>query len=342
MSKVKQLIILLDSLEKKEFDKIVKIYLQNEYNYKSIIFTDGKDDTGIDIKVFDFDGQKIQFQLTTQKSGTRTDFNSFNAKLVKDLEKAKINHENYGYRDKLIFFYSKVLTNAKIREYEKLAFKNYGINLELIEANRIAEEAENIFEIQLELYKISELDKFNINNSQFDNQLLYDLLSFGKPTEFKIQVIDSFILQQFYLHKKLTKREIITSCEEKFNVKENETFYDRLLSKFQTERKIIKNKNEGDFSLTDSEEFNLQKKNEQFQIDKNIFINGIQGILKSFNQEAHIDDFIQELTKLYVENFSTDLNEIISNESEFQISSFFMSFSKFVEQKPKGTLPLVV
>lgn len=336
MAKTKQLIILLDSLENKEFDKIVKIYLQKEYNYSSIVFTDGNGDTGIDLKVFDFEGQKIQYQLTTRKSSSKSELNSFNTKLIEDLEKAKINYTEYDYKDKLIFFYSKALTNAKIREYEKLAFKEYGINLELIEANRIAEESENIFEIQSELYKINELDKFKADNSHFDNQLFYDLLSFGKPTEFKIQVIDSFVLQLFYLNEKLTKEEIIKSCEEKFSVKENEVFYERLLSKFQTERKIVKDKNDGKYSLTFDEKNNLKKKNEQFEIDKNIFIKGILDILTTYNQEGFLDNYVTELKQLYIDNFSTDLTEIIANDTEFHISSIFKPFTKFIELKIKN------
>lgn len=338
MSKTKQLITLIESLEKKEFDKIVKIYLQREYNYETIVFTDGKDDTGIDIKVFDFQSQKIQYQLTTQKSTTKSESSSFNNKLLEDLEKARLNHTEFGYKDKLIFFYSKTLTNVKIREYEKLAFKDYGITLELIEANRLAEESENLIEIQAELYKINELDKFKADNSQFDNNLFYDLLSFGKPTEFKIQVIDSFVLQLFYFKDRLTKEEIIKACEEQFSVKENEVFYERLLSKFQTDRKISKDKISDFYSLTYDEKIFLKKKNKQFDLDKHIFIKGINDILRHNNQEENINEYIKELKQLYVDNFNTDLTDVISNGAEFNISSIFKPFTKFIENKLKNKI----
>jgi hypothetical protein len=143
--------------KKKEFDKVVKTYLKEILNFTHIVNTDGKDDGGLDIKVFSLNGSKIQFQLTTQKSATKQEKSQFDKKLKEDLAKAKINKEEYGYDSKLIFFYSKRLTNKVIREYERLAFRDYSINLELIDANRIAEESEDFVEIQRAIYKLNEI-----------------------------------------------------------------------------------------------------------------------------------------------------------------------------------------
>ncbi|WP_330442821.1 hypothetical protein [Flavobacterium sp. C4GT6] len=331
MSQTKQLILLFDSLEKREFDKIIKIYLNKEYGYESIIFTDGKNDSGIDIKVFDFKSQKIQYQLTTQKSSSKSDKNSFEKKLIEDLIKAKKNVDEHGYKDKLIFFYSKPLTNERINNYVKLAFKEYDIHLEIIESNRLAQECENIIEIQEELYKINELDKFKVSSTHFENTLFYDLLSFGRPTEFKTQVIESFVLQLFYSEEKITKDFIIKSCEEKFEVIENDVFYDRLLNRFLTDKKIIKHKPDQSYSLTAHEKENLKIKNEQFGLDKTLFVNDIGKILENHGQELLIDEYIVKLKELYVENFNTDLKDVLSNETEFHITSIFKPFISFVE-----------
>ncbi|MBF02202.1 MAG: hypothetical protein CMP76_02785 [Flavobacterium sp.] len=335
MSVTKQLVLLLGSLEKKEFDKIVKIYLQNEYDSKAIVFTDGKDDIGLDIKVFDYNGRDIQYQLTIQKSTTASERSSFENKLFEDLEKANINAKNYGYSNNLIFFYSHPLTNKRIRTYTKIAFKDYNINLELIEANRIAQEAEEILEIQRELYKISELDKFKASDSHFDNTLFYDLLSFGRPTEFKIQVIESFILQLFCSIDKLTKERIIELCKEKFHVDENDDFYDRMLGRFMTEKKIYKDKTDQSFSLTPKEKAFLKGKNEQFEIDKTVFLKNISAILIEHGQIDYIDDYVRELKQLYIDNFNTDLKDVISNETEFHVQSTFKPFIKFIETNIK-------
>jgi len=235
----------------------------------------------------------------------------------------------------LIFFYSKKLTNDRIREYEKTAFRTYGINLDLIDANRLAQESENIIAIQESLYKINELDKFKVNSNQFENTLFYDLLSFGRPTEFKIQVIESFVLQYFYSHEKLTKEEVKAACEQKFEVKENEIFYERLLNRFLTDKQIVKNKEDQTYLLTINERKLLKRKNDQFNLDKELFLKEILNILVPYEQTIFLEDYIIELKQLYIDNFNTDLKDILSDNTEFHISSIFKPFIKFIEGKIK-------
>ncbi|WP_299061079.1 hypothetical protein [uncultured Polaribacter sp.] len=336
MSKTNQLILLLDSLDKKEFDKIVKIYLQKEYGFKKVVFTDGKDDVGLDIRVFDFEGQNIQYQLTVQKSKSQSEMYSFTKKVIEDVEKAKINVSEFDSKDKLIFFYSKKLTNKRIRNLQGIAFKEHSINLEIIDANRIAEEAENIIEIQSELYKINELDKFKVDNSSFDNNLLYDLLSFGKPTEFKTQIIDSFVLQLFFIKENLEKKEVKEACENQFQVKENDVFYNKLINRFLSEKRIIKNKTLGNYSLTSDEKNRLDSRNKEFELEKKLFIKNVIEILTKYNQEQDVDNYIIQLKQLYIDNFNSDLSDALKNDEEFHIFSMCRDFVKFIEIKIKN------
>lgn len=115
MSRKKSLIQMLAACEKTDFDKVVKMYLKEIYSYKRIVQTDGKDDCGIDIKVFDFSDQKIQYQMTVQKSETQREKTALKNKIFQDVAKAKENAEQYGWSNKLIFFYSHELTNKVIR-----------------------------------------------------------------------------------------------------------------------------------------------------------------------------------------------------------------------------------
>ena len=104
MSRTKNLINLLDACEKNELDKVVKAYLKYEYNFNKIVFTDKKDDKGLDIRVFDFGAKKIQFQVTTQKSKSKQEKTSFDHKIIEDLKKAKENFVDFNFSNKLIFF----------------------------------------------------------------------------------------------------------------------------------------------------------------------------------------------------------------------------------------------
>ncbi|PKG42569.1 hypothetical protein, partial [Psychroflexus sp. MES1-P1E] len=200
----------------------------------------------------------------------------------------------------------------------------------------IAEEAENIIEIQSELYKINELDKFKVDNSSFDNSLLYDLLSFGKPTEFKTQIIDSFVLQLFFKNENLEKEEVKEACENQFQVKENNVFYDKLLNRFLSEKRIRKDKSLGNYSLTSEEKNRLGSRNEEFELEKKLFIQNVNEILTKYNQEKEIDDYIIQLKQLYIDNFNTDLSDALKNDEEYHIFSMCRDFLKFIEVKLKS------
>ena len=135
MSRRKSLVQMLASCEKHDFDKVVRAYLKDVYSYTRIVQTDGKDDCGLDVKVFDFSDSKIQYQMTIQKSSTSAEMTSLSNKIFEDVAKAKNNTEEYGWSNKLIFFYSYELTNKKIREFERRALGEFDINLEIIDAN---------------------------------------------------------------------------------------------------------------------------------------------------------------------------------------------------------------
>lgn len=111
MSAKKFIIDQLKALNKPEFDKIVKVYLKEIYNKKRIINTDGKGDVGMDIKIFDFGDEKAQYQLTVQESDSKSKLTALKKKIIEDLDKASLNTKQYGYSNKLFFFYSKELTN---------------------------------------------------------------------------------------------------------------------------------------------------------------------------------------------------------------------------------------
>lgn len=334
MSKTKQIKLLLEACEKHEFDKVVKAYLEEEYGFDKIVFTDGKDDTGLDIKVFNVNGKNLQFQLTTQKSKTNKEKLSFEAKLYEDLEKAKINNKEYGYSNTLFFFYSKEVTNKQMRDYVQKALLEYDINLQFIDSNQLAQDAENIVEIQNLLFKLNELDTYHISKSAFDNEkenLIYDLLSFGKPAEFKVQIVEAFILQSFFLSDTLTKNDLISLCENKFESRENEVFYEKLIHQLQSSKRISKTPDKLAFELTQSEKNRLAKKNDQYNVDEKLFINEITNVLRKFSQEHLCDKYIIELKALYVKNFNSDLEDLVYDTDTTRLNAVIREFTKFIE-----------
>lgn len=337
MSRVKSLINILDSAEKPEFDKVVKVYLNEIYNYKRIVITDGKDDAGIDIKVFDLGGQSMQYQLTTQKSKTQQEKKQFENKLKEDLVKAKENHENFEYSATLFFFYSKSLTNKVMREYKKMALTDYGINLELIEAKQIAEESEEYLELQKGIYDLSGLADFKVNESLFEDKnknIIYELISFGKPADLRLHIVESFVLQLLFEKEGLDFNTIINSCMEKFNAKENSVFYEKLLARLRTSKKIKFDKNSALYTLTSEEKNRIESLYKQSDLDKKSFVSSIHEILSKYHQEQNIDNYIRHLKKIYSDNFNSDLVDVINNSSSNDLSGISRDFINYIS----GTL----
>ncbi|MFC2152888.1 hypothetical protein ACFLSE_10220, partial [Bacteroidota bacterium] len=236
MSLSKFLINQLEALKKNEFDQVVRLYLKEVYGYKRIVNTDGPNDQGIDIQVFDIHEHKNQFQLTVQK-------NKFTEKLEEDLEKAKKNHKEYNYSNTLFFFYSLPLSNKKKNEFQKNALIDYGINLNLIDGNQIAEEsAESYEKISQLIFKLNGIKTEDIKDlfGQDDERykMLYDLISFGSPSDIKGAMIKSFILHTLISEEKLTSDEILTKINDHFKTKGDGTYCNNLLQKLREENKI--------------------------------------------------------------------------------------------------------
>ena len=307
MSRRKSLVQMLASCEKHDFDKVVRAYLKDVYSYTRIVQTDGKDDCGLDVKVFDFSGSKIQYQMTIQKSSTSTEMTSLSTKIFEDVAKAKNNTEEYGWSNKLIFFYSYELTNKRIREFERKAWGEFGINLEIIDANRIAEESEEYLELQKAIYETSGIADFKLKQSLYDdenNNLIYDLVSFGQSVDIKLEIVEAYVLRCVYDHERLNISQIAELCLEKFATNENQAFYSKLMQNLCNKSKLLYNKIDKTYSLSAETIDDITRQSEQIKIDEQQFLNQIGLILTEYHQEQYIDEYVDLIKNIYIECFN--------------------------------------
>lgn len=308
MSRKKLLIKLIDSSEKFEFDKIVKTYLKEVYNFERIVITDGKDDLGIDIRVFDYGQSKIQYQLTIQKNNTSQEKNKLISKLFEDVKKAKRNVEDYNYSNNLYFFYSHELTNKLKQDFQREALREYNINLDIIDATQIAEESESNLNLQNVIFSTCGVDMSETKESLYskDNQnLIYDLVGFGKTSDIKLEIVESYILQCLFEKESLSLKEIADLCTEKFRSKENQRFYDNLTNRlYNQDKKIEYSKETKKYSLTSKKREEINTLIKQIQLEENYFTGQIKKILKEYGQEEFVDEYLKLLYEIYVENFS--------------------------------------
>jgi len=333
MSTKKYIINTIEACEKHEFDKIVKTYLQQVYGFARIAFTDGINDTGIDVKIFDIEGVKNQYQLTVQKSESQQERKAFEDKLFEDVEKAKVNHQKFGFSNVLHFFHSYTFTNKVIREYEAKALAKFGISLTIIEANRIAEEAEAYLELLNAIVVTNNLSEILDTDKVFpssEKNLVFDLLSFGRASDFRLQIIEAYVLRQFHIKGKLKKEDVIEICKEKFKSQENNAFYEKLIARLQSEKRIRSTEDKSGYILTDPEAKRISGLIGQNEVEETAFLKALQEILVKANQEKFIEDYAIELKKIYVSNFNADISEMLSTTSKdlATISREFLTFLK--------------
>lgn len=342
MSQKKSLIHLLGSCEKHEFDRVVKSYLKEVYSYTRVINTDGKDDIGLDIRVLDDSGCKYQYQLTVQKSDNANERSALKSKIFKDVQKAKENCKD-GYENILFFFYSYPLTNKLIRDYKREALKDYEIQLEIIDANQIAEEAEELANLKKSIYSLSNISEFKTSSFEDDkkNHLIYDLVSFGKTSEIKLEIVKAYILQELYIRTSLTSKDIEQSCTTNFKSSENNLFYNKLLQNlYNVEQKILYDKKSKMYSLTEATRKEISNTNEQISIEESHFVNQIGAILKENNIEFLLDDVLKLLKDFYIATFDKRIKSLDTKDWEDYNGplSLLTNKGKLSSPKAKGIL----
>lgn len=226
-----------------------------------------------------------------------------------------------------ISFTHMLFTNRVQREYQKKAKADYGINLYIVDANQIAEEADERIELQKVIYDSSGLSDFNSKNSIFDEKeknLLYDLVSFGKSADIKLQIVEAYILQLIYCSNDIPQEKLIENCKQHFKTQENKQFYDKLLNRLRAEKKIIIANSQ--VKLTDKEKDSIKERYELINVDESIFIAGIDEILKRYEQSDKLEEYIFALKSIYSKNYNNSLSEGIADKDLHYLSRDFTNF----------------
>lgn len=148
------------------------------------------------------------------------------------------------------------MTESFIEDIQLQAFTDFGINLIIIDAKRIAAQAEKLPELYKSILVQSGYDKIKVKSYEISekDKLFYDLVGFGEAADVKLKIVEAFILQCLYDEGVLTKASIIEKCMRKFNSAENEQFYSKLLTRLHSrENKLSYDKGMLAYSLTDKE-----------------------------------------------------------------------------------------
>ena len=200
------------------------------------------------------------------------------------------------------------MTNNVINKYQIEALRDYGINLEIIEANRIADESEEYLKLQKAIYDTSGIAEFKLKKSLYDdenNNLIYDLVSFGRSVDIKLEIVEAYVLRSLYDHGAMNLTQISQLCLHKFSTNENPTFYTKLIQNLcHRKNKLVYNKLNKTYSLANDAYEEITRQSDQIKLDEQQFLKQIGAILSRCNQEGNIDYYIDMLKNIYIESFN--------------------------------------
>jgi hypothetical protein len=329
MSQAKLYTQLISSLEDPEFDKVAKQYLIEVDGMSNIINCNGPYDKGLDMRHPNVSQIEVQYQITTRE-------NKFEEKLIEDLIKAKENVKNHKLPIRVKYFYSYPLTNNKILSYKKRAKDDFGLILDLIEAKTIAEIAGVYDSIGKMLYEIAEIDKYRSDSDYFDNpkvKSFYDLMSFGSSTDIKYNIIKSFVL--YYLFKKegSSTLEIFESVNEHFSAKFNQGYFEGILRRMSSERRIHHN-NHDEIGLTENEKERITNLLNNYNDEEALLKKELTKVLEKYQLENLLDEIIVHLGELYESNYSINLGEFTRRNSSIKdLYTATKHFNEFLKEK---------
>lgn len=306
MSQEKLSLSLIESLTENELYNIAKSFLNEVEGINNLFLCNGPWDSGIDLTNSKFD---YQIQATVEVK-------NFENKLFADLKKAADNVKVYNLTNKVKYFYSHPLSNTTILKFRKRAKDIHDIYLDLIEANRIAEVSVEFPELARLLYDFSNLSDFQTESKYFDDvkvKAYYDLMSFGKATDIKYNIIKSFVLNYLFNNDSVGRDTLLDSINAHFNSKMESSYFVSVLNRLSSEKKLKITKDS--LTLLDSERSRIDNVLQNFRIEEGLLIRDISEILREYRMEGHIDQIIKQLSELYENTYSINLSEFTYRDS---------------------------
>ncbi len=316
------LIEAIKGLSKENFDELVRIFQSSYWQNMELVFVDGTNDGGTDIKIFkDKKEQNKCIQITVQKQG-------LGLKLDSDLKKVAEKISKYGYSNIFEFYCSSSVSEEFIEEYKKKALQEYGILLEVFDAKRISqlnckEVADYVYSLHSDV--VVKPQQMNIDRA---TKTLYDLLANGKDSsDIKNSLLNSIIISIIYEKGPIG----IAVLKEELESRLGKKFPDILhsVNTLKSEQRIIKVPENPELLILSELEYSNVKEilANSAKLEKE-FCESFDRILSKY-QIIYTQDILDELKKLYKYHYNNDINNSTPNDDSAYLK-VFESFKKFL------------
>lgn len=316
------LIEAIKGLSKENFDELVRIFQSSYWQNTEIVYVDGANDGGVDIKVFkDKKEQKKCIQVTVQKQGLSIKLNS-------DLKKVVDKISKYGYSNIFEFYCSSSVSEEFIEESKKKALQQYNVVLEIFDAKRLAqlnckEVADYVYDLHSDV--VLKPQQMNIDRA---TKTLYDLLANGKDSsDIKNSLVNSIIISIIYEKGPIG----ISVLKEELEKRLGKKFPDILhsVNTLKSEQRIIKAPENSELLILSDLEYGNVKEilANSTKLEKE-FCEAFAKILCRY-QITYTQEILDELKKLYKYHYNNDINDSVpKDDSAYQ--KVFESFKRYL------------
>lgn len=303
----------INSLSQEQFNTLVRIFQESYWECTDIVGVDGSGDGGCDIKIYVNKKElKKCVQITVQKT--------LDYKINNDLKKTKKLVEDFGYYPSLEFYCNISVSNSKIEQYKKDAKINYGIELDMFDATRIAELGGVAVEDYIYGLHSDIVVKPHDMTFEKSTRYLYDLLASGTASsDIKNSILESVLISIVYEKEVIEVSSLRAEVERRLG--KNLSDITPLINSLKSDQRIIKDSDIiGAVRLSEEERRSV----------KDIYANSMEAE-NNFNSELNIllakyhinniDHVYTELKKLYSSNYSDDSKENDINEDNWSQKS---------------------
>jgi hypothetical protein len=330
---IEELKNLISALSEENFYLLVRNYMREYYGTKEVNITNGPYDGGIDLSIIK-EGREIKrnIQITVQKKNLETKF-------IEDLEKAKLNIDNYGYSDNMDYFLSIPISKSKKNEWERVAIINFGINLRIFDAIKLADDSTQYDSIKKTIFSIyGEIKVPEQYKTDKQTKVLYDMLAMGRNTgEIKKEFIHSFFRSYLYEFPDSTVEQVHEALENKLTPKYDQRFYRDKLN-FLKGRGILETPNGKElYRLSDTERKNIDDILSTVDAQEALLFSQIESYLDTYSIRDKAKDVIDNLKTLYNNNYEIEIEELSSTTDNYKssIKKIFDELAKFFKDKAK-------
>jgi hypothetical protein len=186
-------------------------------------------------------------------------------------------------------------------------------------------------EINTNIDKLSAISNLTLIDDK--TKVFYNFISHGNPArEIKEQVVEAFVLHTLLEKGELSPANLRLQCNDSFGTNFTDNSFERVLYQFGKDDKVEKKQN-GLFTLTESEKELLEREVAEFAFAENLFKQNIQEALSEYYLEEKTDLVYLELNKLIEANYKIDLNEIFNDvvSGSSSISIVLSNFKNFLQ-----------